>query len=50
MRIIHEKLNSDGTESELKVDPKFLEMVRNIGVAHGTGVDFEGTHDALTAA
>ncbi|KAF7196093.1 hypothetical protein HII31_02494 [Pseudocercospora fuligena] len=50
MRIIHEKFNSDGTDEELQVDPRFLEMVRNIGVAHGTGVDFEGTHDASTAS
>ncbi|KXS97179.1 hypothetical protein AC578_877 [Pseudocercospora eumusae] len=50
MRIYHEKFNSDGTSDELKVDARFLEMVRNIGVAHGTGVDFEGTHDASTAS
>lgn len=42
MRIIHEKFDTDGTNEELKLDPKFVELVRNIGVAHGTGVNFEG--------
>lgn len=42
MRIIHEKFDSDGTGEELKLDPKFVELVRNIGVAHGTGVTFDG--------
>ncbi|KAH8897227.1 Clavaminate synthase-like protein [Thozetella sp. PMI_491] len=42
MRIIHEKFDTNGTEDELKLDPSFVEMVRNIGVAHGTGVNFEG--------
>ncbi|EME77686.1 uncharacterized protein MYCFIDRAFT_84797 [Pseudocercospora fijiensis CIRAD86] len=50
MRLYHEKFNSDGTDDELKVDARFLQMVRNIGVAHGTGIDFEGTHDASTAS
>lgn len=42
MRIIHEKFNTDGTDDELKLHPKFVEMVKNIGVAHGTGVNFDG--------
>lgn len=42
MRIIHEKFDTDGTDEELKLDSKFVEMVRNIGVAHGTGVTFDG--------
>lgn len=41
MRIIHEKFDTDGTDDELKLHPKFVEMVRNIGVAHGTGVNFD---------
>ena len=42
MRIIHEKFDTDGTDQEIKIDPKFMRIVRNIGVAHGTGVTFEG--------
>jgi hypothetical protein len=42
MRIIHEKFDTDGTDDELRVDPKFVEMVKNIGVGHGTGVTFHG--------
>ncbi|KAH6664617.1 hypothetical protein B0J14DRAFT_644128 [Halenospora varia] len=45
MRIIHEKFDSDGTEGELKVDKRFYDMVRGMGVAHGAGVDFEGAED-----
>ncbi|KAH7020729.1 uncharacterized protein B0I36DRAFT_296115 [Microdochium trichocladiopsis] len=42
MRMIHEKFNTEGTEEDLKVDPAFVDMVKNIGVAHGTGVTFDG--------
>ncbi|ORY58181.1 uncharacterized protein BCR38DRAFT_448326 [Pseudomassariella vexata] len=36
-----EKHDTHITEDELRVDPKFLEMVKNIGVAHGTGLSVE---------
>jgi hypothetical protein len=42
MRIIHEKFDTDGTDQELKIDPKFMRLVRDIGIAHGSGVSFEG--------
>ncbi|KAK5127776.1 hypothetical protein LTR85_004892 [Meristemomyces frigidus] len=50
MRIIHEKFDTDGTDDELKLDPKFVNLVRNIGVAHGTGVTFEGAHSTEVVA
>jgi hypothetical protein len=43
MRIIHEKFDSDFKGEGPVLDPKFVEVVRNLGVAHGTGVTFEGT-------
>jgi hypothetical protein len=47
MRIIHEKLDTDGTDKELRIDPKFVNIVRNIVVAHGTGVNFDGATAAV---
>ena len=42
MRIIHEKFDTDGTDQALRIDPKFMQIVRSIGVGHGTGVTFDG--------
>lgn len=43
MRIIHEKFDSDARGEGPTLDPKFVEIVRNLGVAHGKGLTFEGS-------
>lgn len=42
MRIIHEKFDSDFKGEGPTLDPKFVNIVRNLGVAHGAGITFEG--------
>ncbi|MAD84950.1 MAG: hypothetical protein CL912_18485 [Deltaproteobacteria bacterium] len=42
MRIIHEKFDSDEKGEGPTLDPKFVDIVRNLGVAHGNGLTFEG--------
>jgi isopenicillin N synthase-like dioxygenase len=43
MRIIHEKFDTDIKGSGPQLDPKFVKIVRNLGVAHGKGLTFEGS-------
>lgn len=42
MRIIHEKFDSDTTGDGPVLDPKFVSLVKNLGVGHGTGITFDG--------
>lgn len=42
MRIIHEKFDSDFTGDGPVQNPKFVNMVKNLGVGHGTGITFQG--------
>ena len=47
---IQEKLDTDGTGDELVFDLKFVNMVRNMGVAHWTRVNLKGTVQLLEGA
>jgi hypothetical protein len=42
MRIIHEKFDSDFAGDGPVLNPKFVDMVKNLGVGHGTGITFDG--------
>lgn len=49
MRIIHEKFDSDFKGDGPKLNPKFVHMVKNMGVSHGHGLTFEGAHAKVEA-
>ncbi len=42
MRIIHEKFDADATGEGPMLNPKFVSLVKNLGVGHGTGINFDG--------
>lgn len=42
MRIIHERFDSDFAGDGPVQNPKFVDMVKNLGVGHGTGITFDG--------
>jgi len=43
MRIIHEKFDTDATGNGPVLNPKFLNLVKNLGVGLGTGINFDAT-------